>query len=132
MEQDKLPERRDIENLVRYLDIFYQPGFKAAEWSGGGFDDEGVYHGNYPDYHPKVVEFYDILYQDCWFNKKYLSDPVLEKINQPELIAGASLSEIRSLLTWCLRTERFCDGHWQSVIESGLIKSILENLRKLL
>jgi hypothetical protein len=33
------------------------------------------------------------------------------------------------MLTFCLRGERFCDGHVASVIEAGKIKSILKRLK---
>jgi len=43
--------------------------------------------------------------------------------------AEASLHEIKSMLTFCIRGERFCDGHVASVIESGKMKSILMRLK---
>jgi hypothetical protein len=33
------------------------------------------------------------------------------------------------MLTFCIRGERFCDGHVASVIESGKMKSILMRLK---
>jgi hypothetical protein len=32
------------------------------------------------------------------------------------------------LLTYCVRGERFCDGHWDAVLRSGRITAILHRL----
>ena len=48
---------------------------------------------------------------------------------EPGKIEAASLAEIKTTLTYCVRLERFCEGHWIEVIESAVIKRILERLR---
>ena len=35
------------------------------------------------------------------------------------------------MLTYCVRGERFSDGHWEAMVESGVIRSILERLQEL-
>ncbi len=54
---------------------------------------------------------------------------ILEDLDR---IESASLDEVKTLLTYCVRGERFCDGHWGAVIESGLIPRLLERLAGLL
>jgi hypothetical protein len=38
------------------------------------------------------------------------------------------LESIKTLLTYCVRGVRFCDGHWESIIQSGygFLISVLE------
>ena len=52
-------------------------------------------------------------------------------IRDPQKIAHATLLEIKSMLTWCVRGERFSEGHWAGVIEDGYIRDILLRLREL-
>ena len=43
-------------------------------------------------------------------------------------IKTASLSQIKTMLTFCVRGERFSDGHWAQMIEEGHIQRLLERL----
>jgi len=46
-------------------------------------------------------------------------------------IAGASLDQVRTMLTYCVRGERFCDGHWEHLVTTGRVPAILRRLRGL-
>jgi hypothetical protein len=35
------------------------------------------------------------------------------------------------MLTFCVRGERFSDGHWEEMIEKGYIRRILERLNEI-
>ena len=35
------------------------------------------------------------------------------------------------MLTFCVRGERFCDGHWAAMIEGGQVRRLLERLAEL-
>ena len=50
-------------------------------------------------------------------------------LQSKQKITEASLQEIKFMLTFCLRGERFCDGHVASMIEAGKIASILKRLK---
>ena len=43
-------------------------------------------------------------------------------------IARADLATLCSLLTWMVRGERFCDGHWAAMLEQGHLRRWLERL----
>jgi hypothetical protein len=47
------------------------------------------------------------------------------------LIGRATLAEIKMMLTYCVRDERFSDGLWAALLESGRIVAILKRLRVL-
>ena len=47
------------------------------------------------------------------------------------LIEQATLEQIKTMLTYCLRGERFSDGHWAEMLRSGRIVAILKRLRVL-
>ena len=43
-------------------------------------------------------------------------------------VRRASLDEIRTMLTYCVRGERFCDGRWGAMIQGGHVQRLLERL----
>ena len=52
-------------------------------------------------------------------------------IGDEEFVRSASLSQVKTMLTYCLRGERFADGHWGDMIERGYIRNILERIDQL-
>ena len=55
----------------------------------------------------------------------------IESWNGGEKLKAASLSEIKTMLTYCVRGERFSDGHWAAMIEKGYIRRVLERLNEI-
>ena len=49
-------------------------------------------------------------------------------IKDESLIQSASIPQIKTMLTFCVRGERFSDGHWAEMIEKGYILRLLERL----
>jgi hypothetical protein len=35
------------------------------------------------------------------------------------------------MLTYCVRGERFCDGHWENLLRSGRVVALLRRLAEL-
>jgi broad-specificity NMP kinase len=52
-------------------------------------------------------------------------------LSDDDLIATASLDQIKTMLTYCVRGERFVDGHWAHMLESGRIVALLRRLAEL-
>ncbi|MBT8050227.1 MAG: hypothetical protein KJN61_07450 [Gammaproteobacteria bacterium] len=52
-------------------------------------------------------------------------------IDNETAIQKADLNEIKTMLTFCVRGERFCDGHWGAMIENGSVGQILLRLTEL-
>ena len=130
---DSLPNIRDIENLVGYLPIFYSPGFEPVDSTGGGeCDRNGVIDAPYPIYNAIVSKFFTEASNDIWMDFEY--DPAVQQklIVDERYIQSATLENIKSLITYCVRGERFCDGHWNGMIKKGYIKNILNRLQTIL
>ncbi|MHB8080217.1 MAG: DUF6508 domain-containing protein [Candidatus Krumholzibacteriia bacterium] len=47
------------------------------------------------------------------------------------LIATADLDRIRTMLTYCVRGERFGSGHWEEMLVSGVVVKLLRRLEQL-
>jgi|TARA_R100001509_G_scaffold41518_1_gene22241 uncharacterized protein YktB (UPF0637 family) len=65
---------------------------------------------------------------ECWTDFEYAPDETKEKIIKSEHIESAAFEELITLLTYCQRGEKFCSGHWNSMLRGGYIKSILQRL----
>ena len=83
----------------------------------------------YPNYNPLVGDFFKKASKECWADYDYGSN--IEKLNfikDKYVIADATLNNIKTMLTFFCRGERFSDGHWGNMFNDGSIKLILERL----
>ena len=126
MPSSSLLTRTDILTLIAYLPRLYADGITLVEWvaNPGQFP--------YPIYAPVVVEFFHLAGQPCWCDYHYVSAIAGKRLQDPEFIRVCGLVEIKTLLTFCVRGERFSSGHWAAMIEKGYIRHILERLTELL
>ena len=122
------PTPAEISRLVAYLPILYSPGFEPASWVASERLPNGNYTFPYPHYAQPVVEFFHLASEDHWCDYTYASKNVTDWIRDDTFIEKASLDQVKSMLTWCVRGERFCTGHWGAVIEDGIIRKLLERL----
>ncbi len=126
------PTVEDFDELLAFLPILYADDFKPIlEWRGGNRTEAGTITASWPKYNNAVEAFFSLAARECWVDYEYVSNGAGKMIHDPEAIANASLQEIKSMLTWCVRGERFCDGHWNSIIEDGLIRNVLLRLQNL-
>jgi hypothetical protein len=130
---DTLPSPEDIAELVAYLPRLYAEGFQPViEWGGGDRNSAGHFRMPYPVYDELVRQFFRSAAKECWLDFNYKPEEAGRLLHEhPERIATLSLPELRSVLTYCVRFERFSDGHWGEMIERGHIRRILERLQEL-
>lgn len=82
----------------------------------------------YPIYADDVLEFFQLAGQPCWSDDGYDPAEAARMLENDEFIERATLEEIKSMLTYCVRGEWFCDGHWEAVLQSGRVTAILRRL----
>ncbi|TFH15900.1 hypothetical protein E4H04_07530 [Candidatus Bathyarchaeota archaeon] len=92
---------------------------------------DGSYTFPYPVYKSEVLAFYMAAMQDIWMDHAYQPDEAWRMLADHQFVANASLAEIKTMLTFCVRGERFMDGHWADMIEHGHIRRLLERLSTL-
>jgi hypothetical protein len=124
----RLPTPAEISALTAFLPLLYAPGFEPAAWIASEQRPDGAYTFPYPSYAEQVVKFFHLAGEDQWCDFTYASKNISDWIRDDLFMAEASLDQVRSMLTWCVRGERFCDGHWAAVIEDGIIRKLLERL----
>jgi hypothetical protein len=126
------PTPQEIEELIAFLPRLYKPGFSPVKkWHGGDKDFDGVITMPYPEYEPIVKEFIKVAERECWTDYDYLSASAGQILEDEDAVKLAALDQIKTLLTYCVRGERFFTGHWGNVIENGYVRRLLQRLAEL-
>jgi hypothetical protein len=130
--KSRLPTLHEIDELIAFLPRLYAEGFSPVKcWDGGTARLDGVVTMPWPEYDEVVEAFYGSAARECWRDYGYNPAEAHAMLQDQALVAAASLDQIKSMLTHCVRGERFCDGHWEAMIELGHIRRLLERLREL-
>jgi len=85
----------------------------------------------YPIYPEDVEQFYRLAGQPCWSDYDYVPQEAGRMLEDETVIQSATLAEVVTVLTYCVRGERFSNGHWVPMLESGRIVALLKRLRVL-
>jgi Family of unknown function (DUF6508) len=131
MKKNQLPTLKEIERLTAFLPRLYVDGFVPVESWGGGKQKDGSISLPYPNYNPVVEEFFRLVSGDGWLDHEYNPEQAYQMLKDENTIKNASLPQIQTMLTFCVRGERFSDGHWAQMIEEGYIRRLLERLNEI-
>jgi len=118
------PQRADVDALLHFLPLLYPGGVPIKTYTVEG-------NNTWPTYAAVVDDFYREAGKACWTQSDYRRGGTEGLLSNPSAIEQASLAEIQSMLTYCVRGERFCDGHWGAMIEQGHVLHILNRLKRL-
>ncbi len=119
----------EIEALTAFLPRLYADGFSpVVRWEGGQKNNDGSLSLPYPEYDPLVEEFFRLLGSECWLDYGYDPARTSAMLQDADRVKLASLPEVKTMLTFCVRGERFSDGHWAEMIQRGHIRRLLERL----
>lgn len=125
-----LPAWEDIEELIAYLPRLYAEGFQPIlRWDGGEKTKEGFLTMPWPVYHPLVEQFFTL--KPCWLDYDYRPEEAGRMLQDEERVKTSTLEEIKSMLTFCVRGERFSTGHWGAMISGGNVRRLLERLKEI-
>ncbi len=116
------PTQQDMDELLAFLPMFSQQGYDPLVSTANNV-------GCYPQYNPDVGRFFTAAGGHRWTDYNYVPSAMKNAYDDDSFIATANLEQIKSLITYCVRAERFCDGAWKSMIASGRLQCILERLR---
>ena len=130
--RSRAPTLQEIDELIAFLPLLYAEGFSPVRrWHGGTARPDGVITMPWPEYDEVVQAFFCSAAGDCWSDYGYDPAEAYAMLKDEDRVAAASLDQIKTMLTYCLRGERFSDGHWGVMIEQGHIRRLLERLREL-
>jgi hypothetical protein len=126
------PTSDEIAQLVAYLPRLYATDFQpVVRWNGGTRNQDGTIQMPWPVYDPLTIEFFRLLGTDCWLDYGYDPLAASQMLKADDLVEQASLEQIKTMLTFCVRGERFADGHWEEMIARGYIHRLLTRLKEL-
>jgi len=129
MKKTQLSTLQEIEKLTAFLPQLYSESLSLVEsWGGGEKQKDGSISLPYPNYHPVVEEFFHLVSSEGWLDHEYNPEQAYQMLKDEKLIKTASLPQIKTMLTFCVRGERFSEGHWAQMIEEGYIRRLLERL----
>lgn len=129
MNETRLPTLQEIAELVAFLPKLYAEGFEPViRWNGGEKQSDGSITMPYPEYDALVTDFYRAAAGACWLDHGYHPEEAAQMLQHEDAIKTSTLAQIKTMLTYCVRGERFCDGHWAEMIERGYIRRLLERL----
>jgi hypothetical protein len=121
-----------IDELLAFLPRLEAPGRTFVQaWAGGERTPDGAITMPYPIYDADVVAFFLQAGQPWWSDYTYDPRTARELLSDDASIGRCSLEEIKTLLTYSVRGERFVDGHWLHLLETGRIWAVLRRLAEL-
>ena len=127
--QTPLPTSNDIAELLVFLPRLHAEGFyPIRKWHGGMPDASDVITMPWPEYDEVVEEFFRAASAECWSDHDYHPDEAGRMLEDYDVVKNATLSQIKTMITYCVRGERFCDGLWGGVIANGDVRRLLERL----
>ena len=133
MKQSRLPTLEEMKSLTAFLPILYTEGFSPIErWDGGEKLDDHTITLPYPKYNPLVDDFFRQAGSDPWLDYRYDPEEAYQMLCDRNGVKTATLEQIKAMLTFCVRGERFSDGHWGEMIERGFIRRLLERLNEII
>lgn len=137
----------DIEAVLSLKPIFDSLSVEEfRSWNGWEPMDlpEGgqALHVPYPNYHPVVNQWFDLLYKTPFYIDPYAAlpeDPSPDGVTfsvtgahfPPEYFENATLDQVRRYMLLCTRGEKFCDGHIAGEFERGVIQAAFNRLQQL-
>lgn len=126
------PTAREIDRLVAFLPRLSAERLTPIQkWGGGEKNLKGAYVIPWPVYDEVVREFFEAASQECWCDFDYVPDQAGQLLLSEHGVRNATLDQIKTMLTYGVRGERFDDGHWAAMIESGHVRRLLERLAEL-
>ena len=121
------PTLEQIDELVAFLPKLYAEGSETLKEMVSR-DPDGSLVFPHAVYSDVVEEFVDVASQNHWCDFNYSPGTSGDGLEDPAFVARASLDEVKTMLTWCIRGERFCSGHLGAVIDSGKLRLLLARL----
>jgi len=118
-------DQETVRQLLTFLPFFERPGLDVggarAEQVG---DTLTIYPAEYVD---ELYSFFARVVPP-FADRDYLSKPVDQWLQHPTFLENSSPEQLRTILTWFCRGERFCLGFWEAHFNNG---NLLRALRRL-
>jgi len=127
-----MPTTAEMDRLIACLPRIYGNGPVVIEERDDGSSGKvGMLEVSYPVYSDEIQHVFKLAASEVWRDSDYLNKDAPGMLGDPAFIASASIDDIRTMLTQCVRSERFSPGYRALVVKSGQLKQILERVQAL-
>ena len=121
MNENKPTTTAMIDQLLQFLPAFEEPNRQFIE----------KWQGYYPVYAADVTEFVRLVGDSWWMDTSYQPNEAGQMLADDAVVQSANLEQIKTMLTFFIRGERFSDGHWGDLLENGRVQLLLNRLKML-
>ena len=121
MNENKPTTTAMIDQLLQFLPAFEEPNRQFIE----------KWQGYFPVYAADVTEFVRLVGDSWWMDTSYQPNEAGQMLADDAVVQSANLDQIKTMLTFFIRGERFSDGHWGDLLENGRVQSLLHRLKML-
>jgi O-acetyl-ADP-ribose deacetylase len=123
-----------IRRVLEFLPLF-EEGYDGELYKWVTFKEQNeVMQMPYVDYSPEVLRFRSAL-GSSGFIQPYdwmaWQEEASRYVNEPDLLKTAGLETLRKLFTLHVRRDRFVEGHFSEMIDTGHIRALLHRLKEL-
>ena len=120
---NQVPSQESVAELLPYLEIFYPKG-KVIDH---------VKHQDQwtcPTYRDDVDQFFRLV-GNKWITRHGIMEKGNDLFLNKEKIRNATWNDLKSLLTYCIRMNRFSDSAFDDAISQGIIQLVLLRMKAL-
>lgn len=126
-----IPTNEDIERLVSFLPTFSSKDYNPIlNWQLENHPD-GMLQISPPIYKQEVYDFMLEASKECWVDRKYLDHMKNIDLNDAGAIESLEITQIKTVVTYIVRCERFSSGHLASMFSYGVPSRLLLQLVKI-
>lgn len=125
------PNEQDMDVLIAFLPQLYGPRTTPVrKWHYGEAGD-GTLISPFPEYSEEVESFFMLAGRPCWSDYGYRPEEAHRMLYDEPFVRQCGIEDIKTMLTYCVRGERFSPGFWGEMIEEGKIRLLLERLAQI-
>ncbi len=129
-----MPSPVQVAAVLKHLDVLRRPDLSPSQVHHAQRQADGTIIMPSEERSPEVVRLVHDLYKNEFiqaFDWSSWQEEAEKLLADPERMKDADLETLVKLLTTHVRKDRFCEGHFTSMIRSGHIQAILERLAEL-
>lgn len=126
-----MPSPKDIARLIcihstmQAQGIFQNVRPKASAQTNHVIDLAG------PDYSEAFNRFRMEICTPFWTDKSYSRHACAKRLRSQKMVEKCTLADLRKLLTYCWRSDRFCTGFLEAKVTDGSICRLVARLSKI-
>jgi ADP-ribosyl-[dinitrogen reductase] hydrolase len=91
---------------------------------------DGVFHITMPEPSKDLSDFFSFVFESFGLGP-YSESPVRLWLAQPDFVERAQFPQLRIVLGWMQRGERWCDGFWDDILHDGSLIRVLRRVSSL-